>query len=62
VSGTLAVWLLELASDLRRVDHYSSEQGRARMAAYASNTLAGILIIGAALLAVVLVSGRLPSI
>ncbi len=32
------------------------------MAAYASNTLAGILIIGAALLAVVLVSGRLPSI
>jgi len=32
------------------------------MAAFASNTLAGILIIGAALLAVALVSGHLASI
>jgi hypothetical protein len=32
------------------------------MASYASNTVAGILIIGAALLAVVLVSGTLVSI
>lgn len=32
------------------------------MAAYASNALAGILIIGAALLAVILVSGTLGSI
>jgi hypothetical protein len=38
------------------------EEGRARMASYASNTLAGILIVGAALLAIVLVSGSLASI
>jgi len=38
------------------------EEGKARMASYASNTVAGILIVGAALLAVVLVSGSLASI
>ena len=52
-----------LALKLLEQFHFDpQEEGRARMASYASNTVAGILIIGAALLAVVLVSGGLGSI
>jgi hypothetical protein len=47
---------------LKQCQSVPQEEGRARMASYASNTVAGILIVGAALLAVVLVSGGLGSI